>query len=353
MKIALCAVQFPFERGGAELLCDTLYNELIMRDYEVEYVRIPFKWYPPEEIINNSLIWRLLDLSECDGSKIDCVIATKFPSYLVKHQNKVVWLLHQHRPAYDLEHTKFDSLSNYDKFNNAKIGNIVKTKIRYIDNKCLKESKKVYTIAQNVANRLWEYNGIHGEALYHPPPFMGKYYCQDYDRYIFYPSRLDPLKRQDLIIKSMKYVKNNIRLKIAGSGSRLNDYVKLAKDLNVEDKIDFLGYVSEERLLNLYANAFCIPYVPQDEDLGYVTLESFLSKKPVITCVDSGGPLEFVEDNVNGFILDPDPKKIAEKIDFIYENELGKQMGENGYKKVEAMNLSWDNVVRKLLETFG
>lgn len=326
-------------------MCDNLYKELIKRNYEVEYIKIPFKWYPPEEIINNSLIWRLLDLSESDGVNIDCVIATKFPSYLVKHPNKVVWLLHQHRVAYDLAYTEFDDL-----LNRGNIGEIVRKKIRYMDNKCLDESKKIYTIAQNVTDRLRRYNGIAAETLYHPPPLIDKYYCEDYRNYIFYPSRLDPLKRQDLIIESMRYIKNDIRLVIAGSGPRLENYGKLARDLNVEDKIDFLGYVSEEQLLDLYANTFCVPYVPRDEDLGYVTLESFLSKKPVITCIDSGGPLEFVEDNRNGFVLEPDPKKIAEKIDFIYENGLSKKMGENGYNKIKSMNLSWDNVVKKLLE---
>lgn len=345
MKIALCAVQIPFERGGAEYLCDNLYKELIGRGHEVEYVRIPFKWYPPEEIINNSLVWRLLDLSESNGENIDCVIATKFPSYLVKHKNKVVWLLHQHRIAYDLAYTEFDDMAN-----KGTIGEIVREKIRYMDNKCLGESKKIYTIAKNVTDRLWRYNGIVGETLYHPPPLTGKYYCEDYADYIFYPSRLDPLKRQDLVIESMKYVKNNIKLKLAGSGTKLEDYVKLAKDLKVEDKIDFLGYVPEEQLLDLYANSLCVPYVSLDEDLGYVTLESFLSKKPVITCIDSGGPLEFVENNVNGFILDPDPKKIAKKIDLIYDDGLSKKMGESGYNKLKSMNLSWDNVVKNLLE---
>lgn len=346
MRIALCAVQIPFELGGgAEYLCDNLYNELIKRNYDVEYIKIPFKWYPPEEIINNSLAWRLLDLSESDGVKIDCVIATKFPTYLVKHPNKIVWLLHQHRIAYDLAYTEFDDMQN-----KGKAGEIVRKKIKYMDNKCLKESKQLYTISQNVADRLWRYNGIAGETLYHPPPLVGKYYCENYDDYIFYPSRLDPLKRQDLIIESMKYVESNIRLKIAGSGKMADNYVKLARTHNVDDRIDFLGRVSEEKLLNLYANSFCIPYVPRDEDLGYITLESFLSKKPVITCIDSGGPLEFVEDNVNGFVLEPDPKKIAERIDFIYENELSKNMGEKGYDKIKSMNLSWDNVVMNLLE---
>ena len=142
MRIALCTVQVPFIRGGAENLCDNLYNELTKRYYEVEYIKIPFKWYPPHEIINNCLIWRLLDLTESNGTKIDGVIATKFPSYLVRHQNKVVWLLHQHRTAYNLAFTEFDDLTPY-----GKIGETVRNKIYKIDEMGMKEQKK-YTQLQ-------------------------------------------------------------------------------------------------------------------------------------------------------------------------------------------------------------
>ena len=47
-------------------------------------------------------------------------------------------------------------------------------------------------------------------------------------------------------------------------------------------------------------------YPPYDEDFGYVTLEAFLSRKPVITATDSGGPNEFVVDGVNGFVRAPE-----------------------------------------------
>jgi hypothetical protein len=105
MKIVLCGVQVPFVKGGAEYLCDNLFSEMIKRNYDIEYVKIPFKWYPPPEIISHSLIWKLMDLSESNGSKIDGVITTKFPSYLIHHQNNVVWLIHQHRSAYDKAYT--------------------------------------------------------------------------------------------------------------------------------------------------------------------------------------------------------------------------------------------------------
>ena len=86
-----------------------------------------------------------------------------------------------------------------------------------------------------------------------------------------------------------------------------------------------------------------------DEDYGYVTLEAFYSKKPVITTNDSGCPLEFIDDKKNGFIVSPDPKKIATSMDTLFKNKQNsKKMGENGFQKIKSMNLSWDHVVKSL-----
>jgi len=345
MRIALCTVQVPFVRGGAEALCDNLYREMIKSGYEVEYIKVPFKWYPPEEVINGSLAWRLLDLSVSNGIKIDGIIGTKFPSYIARHENKVVWLLHQHRSAYDNAHTKYDDLALY-----GRTGEIVRGKIHAIDNRALSDAKKVFTISRNVSNRLLKYNGIKSDPVYHPPPLMDRYRCEDYHDYVFYPSRLDSLKRQDLAIESMRHVRSDVRLKIAGAGPDEERYKQLARDLLVADRVDFLGRVSDDELLDLYANCLGVVYPPFDEDLGYITMEAFLSRKPVITTTDSGGALEFVDDGVNGYIADPAPEKIAEKIDLLCSEGSSKKLGANGCSKIVDMNLSWDETVKRLVE---
>jgi glycosyltransferase involved in cell wall biosynthesis len=346
MKIAVCAVQVPFMKGGAEFLCDNLFSELVKRGYEVDYIKLPFKWYPPQEIINAALMWKLLDITESDGQKIDGIITTKFPSYVVSHPHKVTWLIHQHRSAYDLAFSGFDDLAHYDT-----LGDIVRKKIVSMDNKSLKESKKIFSISQNVTNRLKRYNNLKSEVLYPPPPFDGKYYCKKFENYILYPSRLDPIKRQDLVIKSMKYVNNELVLKIAGTGPHL-DYLKhVARDCGVLDRVEFLGFVPDCELLDLYAHAFCIPYTPLDEDLGYVAMESILSKKPLITCTDSGGSLEFIENEVNGYVVEPSPDRIGDAINKIFEEGSAEKMGELGYRKFKNNFLSWDQVIKKLMES--
>jgi glycosyltransferase involved in cell wall biosynthesis len=344
MKIAVCMAQVPFVRGGAEYLCDNLFRELVDRNYEVEYIKIPFKWYPPQEIITNAMIWRMLDITESDGEKIDGIICTKFPSYVINHPGKVTWLFHQHRPAYDLAFSGYDDLALH-----KGLGEIVRKKIYSIDSMSLKESRKIFSISENVTIRLKRFNNIPSEVLYPPPPFNGRYYCGNFENYVLYPSRLDPKKRQELVIRSMKYVDPDLKLKIVGTGPHLQYLMQVARDEGVGDRTEFLGFIPERELLDLYANALCIPYTPLDEDLGYVAMEAILSRKPLVTCSDSGGSLEFIDNGSTGYVVPPDPEQIGKAITMIAAGGVAKKMGETGYKKFSKHLLSWDNVIKKLL----
>ncbi|HEX2345332.1 MAG TPA: hypothetical protein VHI12_01990, partial [Gaiellaceae bacterium] len=107
MRIAVCAPQVLFERGGTEILAESLAEQLRRRDHEVEEIRLPFKWYPGAAALREALQWRLLDLDQTHSTPVDLVIATKFPSYAIRHPNKVVWLVHQFRQAYELDGPEF------------------------------------------------------------------------------------------------------------------------------------------------------------------------------------------------------------------------------------------------------
>jgi len=344
-KVAVLHAQVPFVYGGAEIHINNLVENLRLRGYDAELISMPFKWYPVHELLNSALLWRLADLSEANGQKIDLVIGTRYPTYVVEHQNKILWLLHQHRVAYDLyENYEWAGLKHIEG------GPEARNKLREIDNRAIKECKRIYTNSQNVANRLKKYNGINGEKLYHPPLLVGRYKCESYGDYILSVGRLDKIKRVDLIIEAMKYTDNKLKLKIAGTGPEMESLKKFAAKLGLESRVEFLGFVSNEDLLELYANALAVAYPPADEDYGYVTLESFLSYKPVLTTEDSGGPLEFVEHGINGLVSETNPEAFGENIMLLYKNRNKcREFGEIGYKKVK--DITWDNVIDKLTQT--
>lgn len=347
MKIAIASVQVPFIRGGAEYHAENLKRELIKRGYEADIVTMPFKWYPASALLDHIMAARLLDLTEVNGVAIDRVIALKFPIYYVNHPNKVLWILHQHRQAYELWGTEYGDLEHMED------GHQVRQVIINADNKYLRESRLIYANSKTVSERLKKYNDISAMPLYHPPGGYEKLHCNDFGDFIFYPSRLHEIKRQHLLIEALRYTKTDVKLLLAGTGE--SEYVqylnKLIDKYNLRSRIKLLGLISDEEKIKLYSDCCMVFNGPYQEDYGYVTLEAFFSGKPVLTFEDSGGPLEFVTNDETGYVVSPHPEALAEKIDYLYESKsAAKNMGVNGMQLMKKLNVSWDYVIERLLQ---
>src|SRR5947209_15874101 len=105
----------------------------------------------------------MVDRTESDGRPIGRVIATKFPAYAVRHPNKVAWVLHQFRQAYDYDGTELGQ------FSNSPEDRATRRAIERLDRVALGEARRVFATSQNVADRLERFNGIPAEVLPHPP----------------------------------------------------------------------------------------------------------------------------------------------------------------------------------------
>ncbi|HKP48084.1 MAG TPA: glycosyltransferase family 4 protein [Pyrinomonadaceae bacterium] len=347
-NVLICTTQVPFTTGGAESHVEGLKKALIAAGYNAEVVALPFKWYPPAEIMQSALAWRLLDLTEANGKPVDLVIGMKFPGYLVDHPRKILWIMHQYRSAYNLWGTPFDDLSTYPD------GSRIREWIMQTDNRFIRDAKKVFANSKTVAARLKQYNGIDSEPLYHPPPRADKLRTGEQGDYIFYPSRIEPQKRQELLIEAAQYLTTSAKIVLAGGCAEPERYESLIRKHNVRDRVTLRGFVPEEEMVELYANALAVCFLPFDEDYGYVTLEGMHSAKPVIVARDGGGATEFIEDSREGLLVDPEPKAIAQAIDsLISDRERARTMGERGKQKLQSMNLSWENVVKKLINGAG
>jgi glycosyltransferase involved in cell wall biosynthesis len=342
--VLVCAVQAPFIVGGAEILVAELRKQLERRGFRADVANVPFKWYPVSELPRQALAWRLLDVTESNGAPIDLVIPTKFPSYLVRHPRKVTWLFHQHREAYDLFGTPFCSFSDSAEDQQVRLA------IHAMDRRALAECRRIYTISKNVADRLSRFSGLHGIPLYPPPHHLGRYRCDGYGDFLFYAGRLDRLKRLDLAIDAMKRVRSPARLLIAGSGPLEGELKKQIARAGLGERVKLLGFVSAEELIDLYARCRAAVYAPLNEDYGYVTVEAFLSRKPVVTTRDAGGPLEFVTHAENGVVADADPDALAHAIDELWqlpERRLA-ELGCGGAARVAG--ITWDRVIDALTE---
>lgn len=347
MRVLALTTQVPFIRGGAERLAEGLIRAIQQAGHEAELVSIPFKWYPAECVLDQMLMCRLLDLTEACGDKIDRVIGLKFPTYLVPHPNKVMWVVHQHRTAYDLWDSKYGDLIGMPN------GSQVRQAILSADNRAFAECESIYTIAGNVSRRLKKFNNVDAQPIYSPPFGAEDFYSEEAEDYIFFPSRLTTIKRQYLVVESLAYTQAPVKVVFAGKSDNKATWQSLqalVQRLKLQSRVEFLDEISEVDKVRHYAKALAVIYPPVDEDYGYITLEAMLSSKPVITCEDSGGSLEFVLDRQTGLVAEPTPQSLAAAMDLLWDDRLlAKKLGKAGRDRYLQLNISWVNVVQKLL----
>ncbi len=338
VRIAVCAPQVPFVRGGAELMADDLVVALLDRGHEAELVTVPFKWYPGTRVLDQAFLWRLVDLTEADGRPIDRVIATKFPAYCVRHPNKVAWVLHQFRQAYDYDRTELGQFSESPEDRATRVA------VERLDGVALGEARRVFATSRNVAERLQRFNGIDAEVLPHPPQAL-PYRSAEPEGFVLSVNRLDRAKRIDLLIAAAK-AEPALRVVIAGEGPDRERLEQLAGGLN--GQVEFAGRVDDDRLADLYARCLAVYYAPIDEDFGMVPYEAFLSAKPVVTTSDAGGPLEVVLDRETGLVVAPQAAELGEACTYLATHlEEAKAWGRAG--KAVAERVTWDACVDALL----
>src|SRR5207247_3295932 len=174
----------------------------------------------------------------------------------------------------------------------------------------LPESRRIFTISRNVANRLRRFNGLEGTPLY--PPIRSGLSLEPgpYGDYIFALNRLDATKRIDLLLDALALAPG-VRAVIGGTGPDAEALRKRAERLGIADRVELAGFMADEQASQHYTNARDVYFAPIDEDYGYGAVEALQAARPVITTDDSGGVLEFVEDGVTGLVTPPEPQAIA------------------------------------------
>lgn len=340
--VLVCEAQVPFVQGGAEYHVRELVSRLRQAGYETELVSVPFKWYPKQEIATHAAAWRLLDLSESNGRTIDTVIATKFPTYFVRHPNKIAWLIHQHRAAYELAGTEFSD------FDHTEDDVAIRAELVALDTAMLGECRAVFANSENTAGRARRFNGTPVEPLYHPPRLADRLHAGSSQGYLLSVGRLEGVKRVGLAIEALAHAPASMSLVIAGTGTERARLAQLIEARGLSGRVRLLGAVSDEEIIRLYADALGVIFPPYDEDYGYVTLEAFMAHKPVITTLDAGGPREFVVDGENGFVVEPTAEALGTAIDRLATNPpRAARMGDAGYER--ARRITWDGVVEALM----
>lgn len=385
MKVAVVApTSQPPVVGGAERLYEGLVEALDAAGHDAHLVTVPSPEFSFGQLVSSYRSFAELDLSEFDH-----VISTKYPSWMVRHRSHSVYMLHTLRGLYDTYHLTglptavgstepvvlallavlrtppgtpgvwrtvlrvaqraVDTLGD-DHPALAFPGPLSRALIHWLDQDALAPRNVAFHAANSgtVAGRAGYFPpGVRAVGIPHPSSLRGLH-GGPFES-LFTASRLDEPKRLDLVIAAMRLLRADVQLRIAGVGPDAERLRALAAG---DDRIVFLGRVSEEQLVEEYSTALAVPFVPLDEDMGLVTIEAHLAGKPVITCTDSGGVTDLVRPGVDGLTVEPEPAALAEAMaGLVADRALARRMGEAGRQAAEA--ITWQPLVEALLPPFA
>ena len=364
----------PDTVGGAERLWRSLAADLVARGHHAEVVALPTPETTLREVLEGYRTFLHLDVT-----RFDLVITGKYPAWMVSHPRHVRYLLHPLRGLYDTYPQRLGALTatpqgralapRLDSAGTdpsalialglellqelgddpiaAHPGPLGRELVLRLDRWATEPGRIALhaAISEEVAARP-EYvpDGV-PVAVVHPasdlPVASG---APSLDAFVT-ASRLDRPKRTHLILDAFSRVRDpDARLIVCGDGpERATLDARAARD----PRVTMAGFVSEMELAELYAGAVAVPFVPDREDFGYVSLEAMRAGTPVITTTDSGGAKELIVDGGNGLVVDPFPEPLARAMHRLWSDRtFAWRLGAEARRGAERV--SWLPLVRLL-----
>jgi glycosyltransferase involved in cell wall biosynthesis len=344
MRVLVVTSGALFVRGGHLVIAEETAAALRRSGHEAEVLVTPQNRFGRQV----SAYWAtwLTDVGmTADGHAVDRVISLRFPSYAVRHGRHVCWLNHRMREYYDLWDDFVRGLGRRGRLKRSLPRMVIRTLDKWL---LTRNVHRILAQSRTIQARLQRMGGIASEVLYPPPPERA-YRTDDYGDYIFAVSRLDRLKRLDLLVEAAALTQNQgLRFKIAGEGPEEAALRERIRALGLGDRVELLGRISDEALLDQLATCRAVFFAPRDEDYGLVTLQAFRSGKAVVTAADSGGPTELVRDGENGFVVPAAAQDAAKRLDQLAEDRgLAERLGQAALR--DSRPHTWEGAVRELL----
>jgi glycosyltransferase involved in cell wall biosynthesis len=344
MKIAVVTSSPPMAEGGHMVIARELTRALRDAGHDASILVTPQNRFGRQA--SAYLATWLTDVTSSEGRPIDQVISLRYPSYAVRHPRHVCWLNHTMREYYDL----------WPRFS-ATLGprGLLKERVRraaiQATDKYLltRNVQRLFVQSRTVQQRLSMWPALQSAVLYPPAPRRA-YRADTYGPAFLFVSRLDRLKRGELVIRALATPDGSgLTLVMAGEGEESPALQRLAVELGVANRVAFTGRLTEDQLIDRLASCRAVVFPPLQEDYGFVTVEAFASRRAVITCVDSGGPAELIEDGLSGFVCEPSPESIARAMRQLADDpSLAERMGTAAF--AAGSRLTWPDTVRKLVQ---
>jgi glycosyltransferase involved in cell wall biosynthesis len=342
-RIAVVTSSPPMADGGHLVIARELTRALREAGHEAHIVLTPQNRFG-RQASAYAATW-LTDLGTSEGRTIDQVISLRYPSYAVRHPRHVCWLNHTMREYYDLWDRFSSTLSPQGLLKERVRRSLVHAADRYL---LTRNVTRLFVQSKTIQRRLSMWPSLRSTVLYPPAPHR-PYRCEGYGEEFLLVSRLTPLKRADLLIRALSTTAGReVRAVIAGDGEERGALERLASELGVASRVRFAGALTDEQLIGELARCRAVCFPPYQEDYGFVTVEAFASRKAVVTCSDSGGPTELVQDGKNGFVTASTPESLSAALRALADaGALAERLGSAAYET--GAKLTWPETVRQLV----
>ncbi len=244
--------------------------------------------------------------------------------------------------------------------------------LRSYEKKLMKRSDALIAVSKYTVDELTELYGIDEKKIhviyngvdvqkFKPRPdraeLRREFGLEDEKKIVLFVGRLYHRKGLEILLRSIPPVLqefSDVKFVISGKGFKKKEESlrNLAKQLDIEDHVTFLGYVPDEKLPNLYSasDIFVLPAIY--ENFPFAILEAQATGLPVISTKVGGIP-EFLVDNENGFLIDPgDSAQLTQRVlALLQDPKLAKEMGMRGRKLIEE-KFSWRLITNQVIDLY-
>ncbi len=177
---------------------------------------------------------------------------------------------------------------------------------------------------------------------------------------LLFVGRLARVRRVELLIEAISLMNFPVLATVVGGEEEtasvaksgyLKELKKLAKELKVEEKVEFVGPKTKDELWSYYSTADIFVYPSLYENFGQPILEAAAAGLPIVS-TNVGVAREIVKESETGFIVSNEPKEIAARVSDLMDFDTRKQMGEKMRQKVEE-DFGWEMVIQKYLKLYN
>lgn len=338
MKIIVATTIPSFQYTEDQRMAKLLLEKLKEFGHQAVLVQFPFSQHG-QNVMEQMLALRLQHI-EIAADRLICLQA---PSYLLRHSEKYLWLFNC--PSCEDEDTAGSS-RNF----------AMHEYVARADDLALSEARRTYAKSKKVLKGIPQIGNIVEAPLYPPLWHPEAFHYSAQGNYFYCSGTICSAQRQLLLIEAMKYVKTDARLVLAGDMASLSYSDKICaaiKQSNLEKKITLIASpISEKEKAKYYAECLAAIHIPSGVYCGIEgVLEAAYSEKAVLTCFDCDEIVELITNGINGFVVQPQPKQLAQALDALFINRaLAEKTGQALCQQMREMDISWNNVIGRLTE---